>query len=60
MVAGLAVDTAGLTPGGCGVTVVSSDWFVKVIHNSQVGGGGVGRGALQEDERSYKCNNYCY
>lgn len=31
MVAGLAVDAAGLTPGGGGVAVVSSDWFVEVV-----------------------------
>lgn len=34
VVAGLAVDTAGLTPGGGGVAAVSSDWFVEVIHDS--------------------------
>lgn len=31
MVAGLAVDTAGLTPGGGGGAVVTSDWFIKVV-----------------------------
>lgn len=34
MVAGLAVDAAGLTPGGGRVAVVSSDWFVEVVHDS--------------------------
>lgn len=38
VVTGLTVDAAGLTPGGGGVAVVSSDWFVKVVHDSQVGG----------------------
>lgn len=56
VVAGLAVDTAGLTPGGGGVAVVSSDWFVKVVQDSQVGGRGMGRCALQEDDRSDRCN----
>lgn len=28
VVAGLAVDAAGLTPGGGGVPVVSSNWFI--------------------------------
>lgn len=31
VVAGLAVDAAGLTPGGGGVPVVSSNWFIKVV-----------------------------
>lgn len=31
MVAGLAVDTTGLTPGGGGMAMVSSDWLIKVI-----------------------------
>lgn len=31
VVAGLAVDAAGLTPGGGGVPVLSSDWFIKVV-----------------------------
>lgn len=31
VVAGLAVDTAGLTPGGGGGAVVTSDWFIEVV-----------------------------
>lgn len=31
VVAGLAVDAAGFTPGGGRVAVVGSDWFIKVI-----------------------------
>lgn len=50
MVAGLAVDTAGLTPGGGGVAVVRSGGFVQVIHDGQVGGRGVGGGTLQQDD----------
>lgn len=46
MVAGLAVDTAGLTPGGGGMAVVSSHWFIEVVHDSQVGGRRVGGGTL--------------
>lgn len=48
MVTGFAVDAAGLAPGWSGVAVVSSDWFVEVVQNSQVGGRGVSRGTLQE------------
>lgn len=49
MVAGLAVDAAGLASGGGGEAVRSSDGLVRIIQDSQVGGGGVGGGALQED-----------
>lgn len=59
MVAGLAVDTAGFTPGGGGMAVVSSDWFVEVFHDSQVGGRCVGRGTLWENEESDTVDMKC-
>lgn len=31
VVAGLAVNTAGLTPGGGRMSMVSSDWFIEVL-----------------------------
>lgn len=52
VVTGLAVDTAGLAPGGRGVSMVSSDWFIEVIYDGQVGGRGVGGRALKEDDTS--------
>lgn len=55
VVAGLAVDTAGLTPGGGGVAVVRSGGFVQVVHDGQVGGRGVGGGTLQQDDSVKPC-----
>lgn len=46
MVAGLAVDAAGFAPVGGGGAVMRAHWLVQVLHDSQVGGGGVGGGAL--------------
>lgn len=52
VVAGLAVHAAGLAPGGGRVRVVRSYRLVQVIvDDGQVGGGRMGGGALQENDK---------
>lgn len=55
VVARLTVDATGLTPAAGGVAMVTPNWFIEVVHDSQVGGRGMSRGPLWENKGSGRC-----